>query len=169
VTNIPQVGWLHLSWSYSGGVDAGGSARFSFTVATPTGTATEYPITPLMAGTPMMNFYPGIVTLARSQTFGSNGWVGVMDELRIWSIAKTPAEINRDMKVVLKGTEPGLVAYYRFDEGSGTFTDDVSKKPSHRLTTCAAVNATTCHAVNTNPNMVTWVTSDLPGPFTCAP
>jgi hypothetical protein len=164
VPNIPQTGWVHLSWSY----DAG-AGKFSFTVGTPTTAAKEYPINILGAGTPMMNFYPGIVTLGASQIFGTNGWTGVMDEVRIWSVAKTPTEIDQNMKVVLKGTEAGLVAYYRFDEGSGTFTDDVMKKASHRLTTCATKNMTTCNAVNQNPNMVNWVTSDLPGPFTCAP
>jgi hypothetical protein len=123
-----------------------------------------------MPAPPRLNLYPGIVTLGASQTFGSaQVWAGAIDELRIWSIARTPTEVNRDMRVVLKGTEPGLVAYYRFDEGSGTFTDDVSKKASHRLTTCAAVNTTTCHVANQNPNMVNWVASDIPGTFTCAP
>jgi hypothetical protein len=172
VMNIPQMGWVHLSWSYSkqGGTCTGGNPPdlcLSFTV-----NGMEYPVTRspgAPAGTPTMNFFPGIVTLGASQTFGTNGWTGVMDEVRIWSVAKTPAEIMANMKVVLKGTEPGLVAYYRFDEGSGTFTDDVSKKASHRLTTCATKNTTTCNAANQNPNMVNWVASDIPGPFTCAP
>jgi len=158
VMNIPQIGWIHLSWSYSG---PGG--MLSFTV-----NGTQYPVT-TTGGTPMMNFFPGIVTLGRSQTFGGAGWTGVLDELRIWSIARTPTEVNRDMKVVLKGTEPGLVAYYRFDEGSGTFTDDVGMKASHRLSTCSTLSNRCFMVVNTNPNVVNWVASDLPGPFTCAP
>jgi hypothetical protein len=89
-----------------------------------------------------------------------------MDEVRLWSVAKTPAEIQRDMQVVLHGTEPGLIAYYRFGEGSGTVTDDVSAAPGHRLSVCTATS-TRCAAVNaTNP---VWVSSDLPVPFTCAP
>jgi hypothetical protein len=159
VMNIPQIGWVHLSWSYSG---AGGA--LSFTV-----NGMEYPVK-TTGGTPMMNFAPGIVTLGRSQVFGAN-WTGVVDEVRIWSVARTPAEVARDMKVMLKGTETGLVAYYHLDEGTGIVADDVSKKMSHRLTTCQAVAAgTRCHRVaSQNPNMVTWVTSDIPGPFTCAP
>jgi len=155
VMNIPQSGWLHLSWSYTGN-----HGKLSFTV-----NGAEHPVT-TMAGSPTFNLTPGIVTLGASQTFGTQGWTGVMDEVRLWSVAKTPSEIQRDMKVVLKGTEPGLVAYYRFDEGSGAFTDDVAKKPSHRLSACVA-KTTRCAAVNAaNPK---WVDSDLPGPFTCAP
>jgi hypothetical protein len=114
-----------------------------------------------------LNFTTGVVTLGASQNFGFGGFDGVMDEVRIWSIARTPAEVARDMKVVLKGTEQGLVAYYRFSEGSGTFTDDVAMNATHRLSVCTAVSGNRCAAANTaNP---TWVVSDLPGPFTCAP
>jgi hypothetical protein len=157
VMNIPQIGWVHLSWSYTGS-----QGTLSFTV-----NGKEYPVI-TNAGKPTMNFFPGIVTLGRSQTFGSQGWTGVMDEVRLWSVAKTPAEIAANMKVVLKGTEPGLVAYYRFDEGTGIVVDDVLKNPKHQLTTCSTTS-NRCSRVNTNPNTVTWVTSDLPGPFTCAP
>jgi len=155
VMNTPQTGWLHLSWSYTGN-----HGTFSFTV-----NGTVYPVI-TMAGQPTLALTPGIVTLGASQTFGTMGWTGVMDEVRLWSVAKTPAEITRDMKVVMKGTEPGLVAYYRFDEGTGTFTDDASKKAAHRLSFCTATS-TRCAAVNTA--MPTWVDSDIPGPFTCAP
>jgi hypothetical protein len=156
VMNIPQTGWIHLSWSYTGN-----HGTLSFTV-----NGVEHAVMNT-GGTPTMNFTPGIVTLGRSQTFGNNGWIGVMDEVRLWSVARTPAEVARDMNVVLKGTETGLVGYYRFDEGAGTFTDDVSKKASHRLTTCTATNATTCMRANAT-NVIHWVASDLPA-FTCAP
>jgi len=155
VTPIPQVGWLHLSWSYTGN-----HGTFSFTVD-----GKEQAVK-TQGGQPTMAFTQGIVTLGASQTFGTSGWTGVMDEVRLWSVAKTPADILRDMNVVLKGTETGLVAYYRFDEGSGDFTDDVSKKASHRLSTCTATS-TRCAAVNAMPPK--WVDSDLPSTFTCAP
>jgi hypothetical protein len=174
VMNIPQVGWVHLSWSYSkqGGTCTGGNPPdlcLSFTV-----NGMEYPVTRspgAAAGTPTMKFYPGIVTLGRSLQFGG-GWTGVIDEVRVWSIARTPMEVARDMKVVLKGTEQGLVAYWRLDEGTGIVADDVLKKPSHQLTTCSAQSSMSnrCNKMtNTNPNMVNWVASDIPGPFTCAP
>jgi hypothetical protein len=156
VPNIPQIGWVHLSFAYTGN-----HGTLSFTV-----NGTEYPVK-TQTGAPTLNFTTGVVTLGASQNFGFGGFDGLLDEVRIWSIARTPAEVARDMKVVLKGTEPGLVAYYRFSEGSGTFTDDVTANATHRLSVCTAVSGNRCAAANTaNP---TWVVSDLPGPFTCAP
>jgi hypothetical protein len=156
VPNIPQVGWVHLSWSYTGN-----HGTLSFTV-----NGTQYPIT-TQAGAPTLSFTTGVVTLGASQNFGFGGFDGILDEVRIWSVARTPTEVARDMKVVLKGTEPGLVAYYRFEEGTGTFTDDVTKKAAHRLSVCAAMSGQVCGAANTANPM--WIASDLPGPFTCAP
>ncbi|MFC3963116.1 LamG-like jellyroll fold domain-containing protein [Nocardia jiangsuensis] len=45
---------------------------------------------------------------------------GEIDELRIWDRARSAAELVRDRGQRLAGNEPGLIAYYRFDEGSGT-------------------------------------------------
>jgi len=113
-----------------------------------------------------MRFTAGIVTLGASQSFGFPGWAGVMDEVRIWKIARTPQQILDNMRVVLKPTEPGLVAYYRFSEGSGAFADDESMTMSHRVSTCTAAS-TRCHM--TNNASPQWVASDIPGTFTCAP
>lgn len=44
---------------------------------------------------------------------------GGIDEVRAWTVARTQAEIARDLSVALFGDEPGLAAYYRLDEGHG--------------------------------------------------
>jgi len=41
---------------------------------------------------------------------------GEMDELRIWNYCLTASEINTRMNIALTGNEPGLVAYYNFEE-----------------------------------------------------
>lgn len=41
-----------------------------------------------------------------------------MDEVRIWMSARTCEEINQNMNTELVGNEPGLYAYYRFNEGT---------------------------------------------------
>ena len=46
-------------------------------------------------------------------------FTGVMDELRIWNVARTLAEINSTRFSVLNGNEPGLRGYWRFNEGAG--------------------------------------------------
>jgi len=44
---------------------------------------------------------------------------GTIDEIRIWNVARTQAEINDNMNIELTGSEPGLIGYWKFNEGSG--------------------------------------------------
>jgi len=44
---------------------------------------------------------------------------GQMDEIRVWSIARSEADIVRDKDRTLNGTENGLLGYWKFDEGMG--------------------------------------------------
>ena len=41
---------------------------------------------------------------------------GLIDEIRIWEIARTEKEINDFMVKTLMGDEPGLNAHYTFDK-----------------------------------------------------
>ncbi|MER7540791.1 hypothetical protein ABTX77_39415 [Streptomyces sp. NPDC097704] len=54
-----------------------------------------------------------------------------MDELRIWNRVRSAAELAEDLGHRLIGNEPGLTAYYRFDEGAGTTTYDQSDDALH--------------------------------------
>ncbi|MBM3239750.1 T9SS type A sorting domain-containing protein [Candidatus Poribacteria bacterium] len=47
-----------------------------------------------------------------------NYWNGLIDEVRIWNIARTQEEIRATMNTTLKGNEPGLVGYWNFDDGT---------------------------------------------------
>jgi len=49
-----------------------------------------------------------------------------MDEPRVWGVARSPVQIQRDMGAVLSGSESGLAGYWRFGEGSGTAVADLS-------------------------------------------
>ncbi|MBZ0113665.1 MAG: LamG domain-containing protein [Thermoanaerobaculia bacterium] len=55
---------------------------------------------------------------------------GFVDELRIWNVARTDAEIAADRFSVLSPSPPGLVGSYRFEEGSGTVLGDSSGSAS---------------------------------------
>jgi len=56
---------------------------------------------------------------------GAADWfAGYMDEVRVWSVARTGAEINANYDVILDGSTTNLVAAWRMDEGTGTVTDD---------------------------------------------
>ncbi len=43
---------------------------------------------------------------------------GAMDEIRLWNVARTDAEILENKDIELQGTESGLVLYYDFNEGT---------------------------------------------------
>ncbi|MBX3101714.1 MAG: LamG domain-containing protein [Bacteroidetes bacterium] len=45
-------------------------------------------------------------------------FAGSIDEARVWSRALSLTEIRRQMCQTLQGSEPGLAAYYRLDEGT---------------------------------------------------
>lgn len=53
---------------------------------------------------------------------------GLMDETRIWNVARTETQIRDNMNKRLSGNETGLVAYYRFDDGHGTAVQDATGK-----------------------------------------
>ena len=51
-------------------------------------------------------------------------FAGELDEFRIWNVARSAAEIAAHTNRSLIGDEPGLMAYYKFDEGSGPVVAD---------------------------------------------
>ena len=69
-------------------------------------------VTPNMTG----NTPPGIGIL--DNNFASRTWNGKMDEYRIWTTARTATEISSNMNNSLVGNEPGLFAYFPFDQGT---------------------------------------------------
>jgi hypothetical protein len=71
---------------------------------------------------------------------------GQLDEIRLWNVARTQQQMQNYMHRPLTGMDTGLVAYWRFDDGSGSTLSD------------ASVNGNTGTLVN-NP---TWVLSGVP-------
>jgi fibronectin-binding autotransporter adhesin len=78
-------------------------------------------------------------------SFLNTGFRGQIADVRVWSVARTQAEISAAMGSRLTGSETGLAYYWRLDEGTGILAYD------HAAT---AANGTISGA--------TWVTSDLP-------
>jgi hypothetical protein len=68
---------------------------------------------------------PGPTTTLQTVTLGdypgnTGGYYsGLLDEVRIWNVARSQADIQADMMHRLKGTEPGLIAYWQLDDGTG--------------------------------------------------
>lgn len=84
-------------------------------------------------------------------TFGNSSEMvyalgGTLDEVRLWKVARTSAQLQKAMsKVVKPGTAvaSGLVGYWRFDEGKGDVAKDRSGYgQTARLGTTIGVNAT---------------------------
>jgi hypothetical protein len=85
----------------------------------------------LLASTP----HSGDVTDINVVLIGT--WVssfpGLIDEVRLWNVARTQAQIGATMSQSLTGTEPGLVGYWRFDEGPGQAVFDSTNPDDGRL------------------------------------
>jgi len=58
-------------------------------------------------------------------------FAGLIDEFRVWNVARTESDIMSTMKKTLTGTEPGLVGYWQFNESSGTTAADSVKTQGH--------------------------------------
>jgi hypothetical protein len=99
---IPLNTWTHIAATLNGN------------------TATIY-INGIAAGSAT---FPVPVNIIRNNCYiGKSNWGdpnanAVYDELRIWNIAKTPAQILSSMNTELAGNEPGLVNYYNFNQGA---------------------------------------------------
>lgn len=55
-----------------------------------------------------------------------NYFKGKLEEVRIWSVVRTQAEIQTSMHTELTGSESNLVAYYKMNESSGASLTDSS-------------------------------------------
>ena len=61
-------------------------------------------------------------------TYNTNTFGGLIDEVRIWNIARTKAQIQATMNTTLAGNEEGLVGYWNFDNGTAS---DLSTNSNH--------------------------------------
>lgn len=77
-------------------------------------------------------FTPGNYDLLLGRS-GTVYFGGELDEFRIWNVARTEAQIQADTSGSLTGNEPGLVAYYRMDEGAGGTVWDATANANHGL------------------------------------
>lgn len=60
-------------------------------------------------------------------------WLGNIAEFRLWNFSRSADDIKKNNRKRLTGGEPGLVSYYKFNEGSGnTAIDYNTSRPSDR-------------------------------------
>lgn len=71
------------------------------------------------------------LTASTTLTIGGNSidgryFDGLIDEVRIWNLARTPTQIQATMNQKLNGNETGLVAYWSFDDAGAFMQPDAS-------------------------------------------
>jgi hypothetical protein len=119
----PRTGWLHLSWVYdpTGGLAYLGQTGLNF----------MFTVNGVPQAIPDRKQAGALLTMKTKISIGSgqitdDGFTGKMDEVRIWKIARSAQQIADNYRFILTGDQPGLVAYYHFDDGAGTAPKDSS-------------------------------------------
>ncbi len=76
--------------------------------------------------------YPAPNTIAGGRPYSIGSWNGSdrffngkIDELRIWNTARSQSDIQNNMYTSVSPASPGLMAYFRFDEQSGSTSFDL--------------------------------------------
>ena len=59
------------------------------------------------------------------------GFLGMIAEVRLWNVARSPAQLLNDRHRRLTGTEPGLVGYWQLQEGTGAIAHDQTSHGNH--------------------------------------
>lgn len=77
---------------------------------------------PVFAGRPLV---------AGSASGNVEPFAGELDDLRVWSEARTGQQIRETMRKEVPSDAPGLVGYWRFDEGRGQVAVDWSRNAAH--------------------------------------
>jgi hypothetical protein len=66
------------------------------------------------------------VAFGREGNYSGGTLDGLIDEVRLWNVARTGSELSAAMGQRLAGSEPGLSGYWRFDEGAGQVAHDAT-------------------------------------------
>jgi hypothetical protein len=86
---------------------------------------------------------------------------GLFDELRVWNVARTPAEIMANYTKAVATDSPGLVGYWKFDDAPGsTMAKDSVTTAGHTAHDGTLMGATAA-------GVPTYVTPDPPSPVAC--
>jgi hypothetical protein len=114
-------GWHHLAVTYDG--RGGATAADGITIHVDGVAVPMFRIN--NASYVAMSNTSAIVQIGREATQW-NQYNGGLDEIRLWNVARTPAQIQASMALELAGTEAGLRAYWKLNEGGGGVIEDSS-------------------------------------------
>ncbi len=136
--------WVHIAWVWDGGTpgstdtgnvriyqngtlsgtynaDIGARPKSGYT--NPPETLPEGDFWPLAIGEGLAGFTPSSY-LTGDPKIQSVPWLGNIAEMRIWNVSRSGTDIANNNRRRLTGSEPGLVSYYKFNEGSGNTAKD---------------------------------------------
>jgi len=106
-------GWNHIAFTYN--KNAGGTDEMKLYINGVQKATGDYSIA---ISTNTNNFFIGDLI----------GFVGPIDEVRIWNTARTAQQIRDNINELENpGDETNLMAYYSFNEGSGQISEDLSQ------------------------------------------
>lgn len=135
-TSIPSNSWVHVAGTFDGTnakLYINGTLSASYTGSAPSSNS-------------------GLLYLGTPQDAVGNSlfnFSGTLEDIRIWNIALTQSDIQSSMNSELLGNEPGLVAYYTFNQGiaggDNTAISAVTDK------TANALNGTLTNFTKTGP------------------
>lgn len=92
---------------------------------------------------------------------GENAYfAGLIDEFRVWNVARSASDIASTMGKALTGSEAGLVGYWQFNESSGTTAEDSVTTAGH------SAHAATLTAAS-QAQVPTFVLPDPEAPVSC--
>ena len=106
----PLKTWTHIAWTYA---ERAGVFRVF---------ANGVPVFSTTGHGSIGDAYSGIdeFKIGARRPGAGQYFDGFLDEVRIWNIVRTEAEIRTTMNASLHGDEPGLVGYWNFDDGTAT-------------------------------------------------
>ena len=115
-STLPLATWTHVA------VAKGGTA---FTLFVNGAQVAQFNTAgaPLVYGGPAVAFRIA-ARVASNGTSADEAYDGTIDEVRFWNLARSGAEIGANMSLTVLPTDPGLLAYWRFDDGAGLTASD---------------------------------------------
>ncbi|NNE28349.1 MAG: LamG domain-containing protein, partial [Saprospiraceae bacterium] len=119
---LPNNSWTHLAVVYDGSnyiAYVNGSQVY-----------TEASTGPILDAVPTENeFWIGWRQSQLNTTFS-----GLIDEVRIWSVAQPQTEILNNKDTELEGSESGLIAYFKFDDANSSCdVEDCNSNENHGI------------------------------------
>ncbi|MGI6494807.1 MAG: LamG-like jellyroll fold domain-containing protein [Kiritimatiellia bacterium] len=136
---LPQNQWTHVAATWTGG--AGGHGEVYTNGVLVKSYATDVAMT---GNGPGAMAFGGTVNHANTDRFLR----GRMADVRIWSVSRTPPQIAANYNRRLAGNEPGLIGYWKMDDGSGTIAVD---------STANGNNAVAYSGKDTPASSATWI------------